>query len=189
MSPVGALVLAATDGDQDAWNALVDRYAPTVWAIARAYRLNAVDAADVSQTTWLRLVEHLDSIQQPDRVGAWLATTARRESLRLLRLGARQTPTGHDMDLLVDGTPSSPPDHKVLAEERDRIVSGLVAQLPTRPRLLLRLLSAESPLSYAEISEALGMPIGSIGPTRARALEQLRRVAVKAGYGPDIIFT
>ena len=83
------LVFAAKAGDSQAWNALVDRFASTVWAVARAHRLSAADAADVSQTTWMRLVEHLDRIEQPERVGAWLATTARRESLRILRLGGR----------------------------------------------------------------------------------------------------
>src|SRR5579863_946494 len=82
-SAIAALVTAAAAGDQNAWNGLVDKFASTVWAIARGYRLNAADAADVSQTTWLRLVENLDRIEQPERLGAWLATTSRRESLRI----------------------------------------------------------------------------------------------------------
>ncbi|HLY48738.1 MAG TPA: sigma-70 family RNA polymerase sigma factor, partial [Solirubrobacteraceae bacterium] len=99
------LVRRATQGDQQAWNGLVDRFAATVWAIARAHRLNEASAADVSQTTWLRLVEHLDTIKQPERVGAWLATTARRESLRVLRVSARQVPTGEDFNVLADPAP------------------------------------------------------------------------------------
>jgi RNA polymerase sigma factor (sigma-70 family) len=184
-----ALVRAAAAGDQDAWNALVDKFASTVWAIARGFRLNAADAADVSQATWLRLVEHLDRIHQPDRVGAWLATTARRESLRVLRLSGRQVPAGDDGYLIADTRPTSAPDHRLLAAERDQLVVSLVEQLPARSRLLLRLLSADSPLSYRQISEVLSMPIGSIGPTRARALEQLRRLALRSGFQLDEVGT
>src|SRR5215469_15461018 len=90
---IADLVRAAANGESKGWDALVDRFAPTVWAVARAHRLSAADAADVSQTTWMRLVENLHRIDQPERVGAWLATTARRESLRVLRLASRQTPT------------------------------------------------------------------------------------------------
>jgi DNA-directed RNA polymerase specialized sigma24 family protein len=88
-SDIALFVKGAAVGEQAAWDALVDRFGPTVWAIARAHRLNPSDAADVSQTTWLRLVENLHRIEQPERVGAWLATTARRESLRVLRLASR----------------------------------------------------------------------------------------------------
>ena len=84
-----ALVMAAATGDQQAWDALVDRFAPTVWAVARGYRLSVADATDVSEVTWLRLVENLDRMEEPDRVGAWLATTARRESRRVLCLTGR----------------------------------------------------------------------------------------------------
>lgn len=185
---VAGLVAAAAAGDQQAWNALVERFASTVWAIARGHRLNAADAADVSQTTWLRLVEHLDRIEQPERVGAWLATTARRESLRVIRLGGRQVPSGENMEVIPDLAPSLSPDHRLLASERDRLVSQLVEQLPTRSRILLRLLSADSPLSYRDISESLDMPIGSIGPTRARALEHLRKLAIRSGLRLEEIF-
>src|ERR1700736_5759838 len=93
---VAGWLKAAAAGDATAWDALVGRYSNLVWAVARGHRLNAADAADVSQTTWLRLVEHLDRIEQPERVGAWLATTARRESLRVLRMAGRQIPNGDD---------------------------------------------------------------------------------------------
>jgi RNA polymerase sigma factor (sigma-70 family) len=174
-------VAAARAGDQTAWDALVDRFAQTVWTIARSYRLNASDAADVSQTTWLRLVEHLDRIEQPERVGAWLATTARRESLRLLRQRSRQVLAGEDFDERPDPSPTKPPEHGVTVQERRNLVQGLVQQLPDRSQVLIRSMSTESQLSYREISDALGMPIGSIGPTRARALGQLRRLATQAG--------
>jgi RNA polymerase sigma factor (sigma-70 family) len=185
--PVATLVGAAANGDRNAWNALVDRFAPTVWAVARGHRLNAADAADVSQTTWLRLVENLHRIEQPERVGAWLATTARRESWRCLRMAGRQIPSGEDMDVLPDPTPLRSPEYNVASEQREKQLAALVDQLPERSQILLRLLSADPPLSYRDISEALGMPIGSIGPTRARALEQLRRLAVHAGLNADDI--
>jgi RNA polymerase sigma factor (sigma-70 family) len=185
---VAGLVEQAAKGDRDAWDALVDRFGSTVWAIARGHRLNAADAADVFQTTWLRLLEHIDRIQQPERVGAWLATTARRECLRVLRLAGRQLANGDDFDVLPDPRTSRAPDGDLIAVERQQIVNQLVEQLPLRSQLLLRMLSADSPLSYTEISEALSMPVGSIGPTRARALEQLRRVAVRAGVDLEEVF-
>ena len=185
---IAKLVEAAAGGDSGAWDRLVDRFASTVWAIARAHRLNSADAADVSQTTWLRLVENLDRIQQPERVGAWLATTARRESLRILRLSGRQVPTGDDMAVIPDPASLQSPEHDVAVQARAEVVAELVTKLPVRSQLLLRLLSADSPLSYKDISEALDMPIGSIGPTRARALEQLKRLAVQAGMDPADIF-
>ena len=142
---VALLVEAAAIGDQDAWNALVERFASTVWAIARGYRLNSADAADVFQTTWLRLLEHLDRIEQPERVGAWLGTTARRECLRVLRITGRQVPSGQDFDVLPDPAPSQSPDRDIIARERSRIVNRLVERLPMRSQLLLRFLSAEYP--------------------------------------------
>lgn len=186
---IASLVEAAAQGDQAAWDKLVDRFAPTVWAVARGHRLNAADAADVSQTTWLRLVEHLHRIQQPERVGAWLATTARRESLRVLRLSGRQVPNGNDFDLVVDVRDDGAREECLISDHRAKVVADLVSQLPVRSQTLLRLLSADSPLSYKEISEALDMPIGSIGPTRARALEQLKRLAIQAGIDPKDLFT
>ena len=175
------LVARASRGDQAAWNTIVDRFAGTVWAIARGHRLNEASAADVSQTTWLRLVEHLDRIEHPERLGAWLATTARRESLRVIRTSGRQVPTGEDFDLFEAPASDPPVDGHVLAQERNQVLSALVSQLPCRCQLILRLLSADTPLSYKELSEALEMPIGSIGPTRARCLEHLRRLGARAG--------
>jgi RNA polymerase sigma factor (sigma-70 family) len=142
--------------------------------------LDDATASDVSQTTWLRLVEHLDRIEQPERVGAWLATTARRESLRVIRMADRHVPTGEDFDLL-QASNVDPPEGRMLAEERAGLLFALVSRLPCRCRLILHLLSADTPLTYKELSEALEMPIGSIGPTRARCLEHLRRIASQAG--------
>jgi len=180
-SAVADLVARATAGEQEAWNALVERFTPTIWAIARAHRLSEANAADVSQTIWLRLVEHLDRIEQPERLGAWLATSARRESLRVLRMAGRQVPTGDDFDLRSDTTASPPDVEDMGRKERDEALTELVGRLPCRCQLILRLLSADTPLSYRDLSDALGMPIGSIGPTRGRCLEQLRRLALRAG--------
>lgn len=178
---VGDLVRSAACGNRPAWNALVDRFSTSIWAVARAHRLSYADAADVCQTTWMRLVEHLDRIEQPERVGAWLATTARRESLRLIRLAGRQVPAGEDMDDVSDACPPPVYRDEAASKQLERVLDGLLTQLPVKSQLLLRLLLADTPLSYKDISEALGMPLGSIGPTRARALDQLRRRAVVAG--------
>lgn len=186
---IATLVTSAASGDKTAWDKLVDRFAPTVWAVARGHRLNAADAADVSQTTWLKLVENLHRIEQPERVGAWLATTARRESLRVLRLSGRQVPNGDDFELVIDPDQDPSSEDRLVADHRTSIVADLVAQLPVRSQTLLRLLSADSPLSYKEISTALDMPIGSIGPTRQRALDHLKRLATQAGINPEDLFT
>ena len=187
-SVVAQLLSSAAHGDHSAWNALVERFAPTVWAIARGHRLNSADAADVFQTTWLRLLEHLDRIEHPERVGAWLATTARRESLRVIRLAGRQVPNGEDLEMLPDPTTSRSPDAGLVAAERKQIMDQLLQQLPKRSRLLLQMLSADSPPSYKEISTELAMPIGSIGPTRARALEQLHRLAASTGVDLEAVY-
>jgi RNA polymerase sigma factor (sigma-70 family) len=186
---VAEWVLAAASGDHRSWDRLVDAFASTVWAIARAQGLNAADAADVSQTTWLRLYEHLDRIEHPERVGAWLATTARREALRLIRLGARHVSAGDELDAVPDQSSPPSPEHNVAVKHREKLMAELVTQLPARSQALLRLLSADSPLSYRDISQVLDMPIGSIGPTRSRALDQLRRLALRAGLTPEDIVT
>lgn len=185
---VAELLEQAAGGSQDAWNSLVDRFASTVWAIARGHRLNPADAADVFQTTWLRLLEHLDKIQQPERVGAWLATTARHESLRVLRMGGRQVANGADFDSYPDDRIERSPGSSLISTQQGDLINQLVELLPVRSQTLLRLLSADSPLSYKDISEALSMPIGSIGPTRARALEQLRRLALASGINLQDVF-
>jgi len=167
------LVAAAAAGDQLAWNGLVARFSGLVWAVIRGHRLSGADAADVSQTTWLRLVEHLDRVQDPARVGAWLATTARRECLRTLRMSGRQVPCGDDLPEPVQDVPGI--DDALLRDERDSELWEAFGRLGDRDQALLRMLSADPAPSYREVSAALDMPIGSIGPTRARCLERLRR--------------
>src|SRR4051794_12438673 len=162
MAEVAELVRAAAQGDQVAWDELVDRYNGLVWSVARSHRLSHVDASDVVQTTWLRLVEHLGRLQDPERVGAWLATTARRESLRTLRLSARLLPT----EELPEAATGAGRDAALRAQERARALGQAFGGLPERCQSLLRILVGEPPPSYEEIGAALDMPVGSIGPTR-----------------------
>ncbi|MCW2778105.1 MAG: polymerase sigma factor [Frankiales bacterium] len=170
-----ALVLAAGEGDARAWEALVDAYMGLIWTITRNHRLSASDAADVSQTTWLRLVEHLDALEDPRRVGAWLATTARRECLRVIAGSGRQLLVP-DTGPLSDKAQVHEPgvDAGLLAREEATQVQGALVGLSSRCQQLLQLLMLDPPASYDEISEAMGMPVGSIGPTRGRCLERLQ---------------
>jgi RNA polymerase sigma factor (sigma-70 family) len=184
-SPVSMLFEAARDGDDKAWQALVDRFAGLLWAIARSHRLTATDAADVSQTTWLRLFENLHRIENPDSVGGWLATTARREAMRVLRRSGRQRPANDDSMSALTDVHAPPLDARLLADERDRALWELISVLPTRCQLILRLLTTESPLSYDDLSEAACIPRGSLGPTRARCLEHLRKLAADAGISGE----
>jgi len=164
------LVHAAGEGDQAAWNSIVERFGGLVWATVRAHRLNAVDGAEVVQTTWLRLVEHLDRIRDPDRLGGWLATTARNECLRQIRHSAREIPSElADLERGDSGTL----DQDLLTAERDRAFWKAFTELGERCQALLRVLMAETEPSYQEVSAALGMPVGAIGPTRRRCLERL----------------
>jgi RNA polymerase sigma factor (sigma-70 family) len=176
---LGAVVGAASRGDREAWNALVARYSALVWSVARAHRLGDTDAADVFQTTWLRLVEHLDDIRNPDGVGAWLATTARHECLRVVRVGQRHVLTD-GFDLPDEGSGSAP-DAGLIAGERNAAVWRALSQISARCRALLRMLAADPAPSYEEVGAALDMPIGSIGPTRGRCLVQLRERLAAVG--------
>jgi RNA polymerase sigma factor (sigma-70 family) len=172
---VADLVRAAGAGDQGAWNSLVERFSGLVWSIARGHRLGDADSADVAQTVWLRLVESLPRLREPAAVGGWLATTARNESLRLLRRSGREIV---DDDLGLDATPADEiysPEAVAEAHERRDLVRRALDVLPLRCQTLLRALAYSPDNSYADISLALDMPVGSIGPTRARCLDRLRR--------------
>lgn len=180
MTP-GELLGRAAAGDEAAWNALVDRFSGLVWATARAHRLSRSDAADVAQTTWLRLVEHVDAIRDPDRLGAWLATTARRESLRVLKRGGRELATD-EVDLF-EAPEDDAVDRHLLQQERAGALWRAFAALSDRCKRLLRLLMADVEPSYEEVGAALGMPVGAIGPTRMRCLDRLRVAAEIAELG------
>ncbi len=171
---VAALVRRAAAGDMTAWEQLVDQYARLIWSITGEFKLIESDAADVVQTTWLRLLEHIHRIQYPDRVGSWLASTARHECLRSVAARKRIV-LSHDGEELED-TPSDAPevDERLLADENAQTVRDAMSYLPRRSQRLLELLMADPPTSYTEISDKLGIPVGSIGPTRGRCLAQLR---------------
>jgi RNA polymerase sigma factor (sigma-70 family) len=169
------LVPRAASGDRSAWERLVDQYSRLIWAMTRDFRLPESDAADVVQATWLRLLEHIDRIEHPDRIGSWLATTARHECLRHLAAGKRVMLVHDDHAALSDAVSHQPEiDERLLADERARQVRDAMTSLPSRWQQLLELLMADPPASYAEISDQLGLPVGSIGPTRGRCLERLR---------------
>jgi RNA polymerase sigma factor (sigma-70 family) len=165
------LVRRAAEGDQEAWDTLVVRYSGLLWAVVRRFRLDDEQAADVLQTTWLRLVENIGSIRDPARLPGWLATTARRRCLDAVTASARQQPIADGFD---PPTPDSGPEASVLQSERNSMVRRALDRLPERDRALLTMLVADPPRSYEEISARLRMPVGSIGPTRARALRRLR---------------
>ena len=169
---VAAVVESAIAGDHYSWETLVQEFGTAIRAVARAHRLGDADAADVAQTTWLRLLEHLERLREPGRVGAWLTTTARRECLRVLRDSRRQVPYGDDAP--EQASSEVPPGEELLAVERNQALWRGFRRLRASDQLLLRLLLADPRPAYDEISAALDMPIGSIGPTRARALERLR---------------
>lgn len=169
---IAQLVRGAASGDPASWECLVSEFSSMIWSVARAHRLSEADAADVVQTTWLRLLDHLDGLEDPSRVGAWLATSARRECLKILRLAQRQVAVGDELPEAP--SPEAGPDERLLRTERQQALQRAFACLRESDQALLRMLVAEPAPSYEEISAALGMPIGSIGPTRARALARLR---------------
>ncbi len=177
------LVRGARDGDRASWDQLVDRYTPLLWAVARGFRLDGAAAADVVQTTWLRLVENLPAVREPERVGSWLATTARRECLAVLRHAGRTLATDSAALDRVDAV-AEPLDAGLLREESAAELWAAVETMPERCRRLLRVLAADPPPSYEQVAAALEMPIGSIGPTRGRCLGRLRTALTeRAGAG------
>lgn len=176
-------VQRAAYGDQEAWDVLVARFNRLVWWIARDYGLSDPDAADAVQSAWSRLVERLDTLQEPDKVGSWLATTTRRECMKTRRASQRVVPTEHE-ELEIEGQQTGPDAH-VLASERDALLWHAIDALPERRRRLVRALMADPQPSYEELSERLDIPVGSIGPTRARCLRQLREHLEAAGVQRD----
>ena len=178
------LVRAASNGDQRAWDTLVDEYGSLIWAITRSYRLTAAEAADVSQTTWLRLCENVGRLRDPGAVGAWLATTARRECNALSHRN-RTVVLVDDLARIDQRVAADEPlDAGLLREEAVAEVRVALDQLPSRSRVLLTMLMQDQPPSYEEVAARLELPIGSIGPTRGRALRRLRHVLTA---GPSVV--
>jgi RNA polymerase sigma factor (sigma-70 family) len=172
---VSDLVTCARNGEKQAWDALIDRYAPLIWSICRRHGLDRVDTEDVGQAVWLYLVAHLDNLHEPAALPGWLATTARRECLRVLRAG-RPLAVGHVLDAeTLPDTQAVVAEQEVLAAERQAALREAFLDLPRCGQRLIALLLEDPPLPYAEISVRLGIPIGSIGPTRRRYLDKVRR--------------
>ena len=175
-SIVTGLVARARNGDQRAWDALVERYAPLVWSICRRYRLGHADAEDVSQNVWLRLVDQLGSLRDPAAIPGWLATTTQRECLRAVRTA--RSPRVAVLALQVETYPdveTGMAEQELLIAERHAALREAFSRLPRRYQQLIALLTEDPPLPYAQISARLGIPVGGIGPSRARCLDRLRR--------------
>jgi RNA polymerase sigma factor (sigma-70 family) len=172
------LVTHAREGDPDAWDRIVERYAPLMWAVCRRFGLTGADAEDVGACVWLRLVEALNTIREPAALPGWLATTTRRECMYLLRNRNRQVPV-EDNERLVDETDAAA-DEWLLTQERHVALRDAFGGLSERCQQLLSMLFADPPTPYAKVSTAMGMAVGAIGPSRQRCLEKLRESPVLA---------
>jgi RNA polymerase sigma factor (sigma-70 family) len=178
---VADLVQRARDADPGAWEELMSRFGAMIAATGRRYRLTVADVAELQQTTWLRLVENLHRIEQPERVGGWLATTARRESLQILRRASKYRSGADDMIANTPDRHLPEPDARPIAAERGTALKVAWDRLNHHCQRLLSSLFSEDPISYKDLSKLLPMPVGSIGPTRARCLQHLRRLVEEEG--------
>jgi RNA polymerase sigma factor (sigma-70 family) len=181
---VSDLVTRARTGDEQAWDTLVDRYAPLIWSICRRHGLGRADTEDVAQAVWLHLVGHLGNLHEPAALPGWLLTTTQRECVRVLRAG-RPLAAGPvlDAETLPDNQ-GKPAEQEMLAAERHAALREALGDLPRRGQQLITLLLEDPPPPYAEISVRLGIPVGSIGPYRRRYLDKIRRhpaIAALAG--------
>jgi len=182
---VVTLVTRAAGGEAAAWNELVERYAPMVWSICTRYRLSSHDIEDVSQNVWLRLVEQLGNLREPAALPGWLATTTQRECLRVLRAARRCDPSGAEPGEQPPDLDAAVIEQEIIMAERNAALRAAFAELPPHCRKLLSMLISDH--SYSEISTILEIPIGSIGPQRARCLERMRRSGFLAGFIDDEI--
>jgi RNA polymerase sigma factor (sigma-70 family) len=175
------LLARMADGDQSAWRRLVDEYDGLVRSVAASFRLQTADVHDVAQTTWLRLLQNVRAIREPERLAGWLAVTASRESLAVLRRSSRLRPLP-----MVDETPDSTVDPARDVADRDEAQDlwAAVAELSPRQQCLLIALFRDELDSYNDVAARCAMPVGSIGPTRARALSRLRSKLTDRGMGP-----
>jgi RNA polymerase sigma factor (sigma-70 family) len=171
--PAEALVRAAASGDERAWHALVSEFSPVLRRVAGAFRLDADTIEDVVQVTWIRLLVSIRAIAEPAAVAGWLLTTTRREAIRALRRADRELLHAEPPATAADTAARL--DDEVMRAERDDALHAAVRRLPGRQRALAEALLADATPDYASLSEALAMPIGSIGPIRARVLARLRR--------------
>ena len=178
---VVALVTRAAGGDQAAWNEIVERYAPLVWSICARFQLSTSDREDVAQNVWLLLVEQLGKLREPAALPGWLATTTHRECLRVVTAARKSERLGTGLDDALQFVDNTMIDEEILMAERNAALRAAFAELPPRYQQLLAMLISDPPYSYAEISEKLQIPMGSIGPQRARCLERLRRSSALSG--------
>jgi RNA polymerase sigma factor (sigma-70 family) len=172
---VGACLVRAANGETAALDEIVRELNPLLWHVARGEGLGAEAAADVVQTTWLELLRRLRDIRSPGALTSWLVTTTRREAWRVRELSRRQVPDG-SAQLESEPDPGPGPGERLFADERDQILWRHVQLLPERCRKLLRIVAHVARPDYAVVAEALGMPVGSIGPTRGRCLAKLREM-------------
>jgi len=169
------LVTRARNGDRQAWDALVERYAPLIWSICRRHRLDGADADDVGQSVWLQLVDQLDKVRDPAALPGWLATTTRRECARVLRTVRGPHAAGYSLDAeTIPDEQARMAEQQVLVAERHAALREAFAHLPPCCQQLIAVLIEDPPVPYAEISARLGIPVGSIGPNRSRCLDRLR---------------
>lgn len=179
-SDLAELVAAAREGDQLAWRTLVERITPLLWGVTRSFRLDHATRADVVQAAWVALAEHLDSVREPQALAGWLASTVRRACLHELnRRGRVELRDGFAERDVVDHGPA--PEQQAAAGDRDRRLWRAVSRLPERDQRLLVLLASNPPIRYSDIATILQIPVGSIGPTRARCLGRLRVQLVAEG--------
>ncbi|MFV0461444.1 MAG: RNA polymerase sigma factor [Actinomycetales bacterium] len=171
------LVIAAGDGDQVAWNTIVERFGKLVYGVSRGFRLAPSDAADVTQVVWLRLAENISRLEHPERLGGWLITTTRRECMAVLRTRSKFEPLEVDYDAMPSTAPG--PAEQAIRRETIAEVATAFTLISQRCQELLRRLVANPGESYQELTRHLGMPIGSIGPTRMRCLSKLRAALEK----------
>ncbi len=178
------LLAAAARSEADAWRILMARHGKRISAVTRRFGLREADAADVSQTVWLRLFEHIGDIRDPGGLGSWLATTTRHECLRLWRQKAWTSPPTNPgvLEQLIDDADGDAL-RRVETRGHDEQLRALVATLPARHQALLGLLMSEPDRGYGGVAEDLGIPVGSIGPTRQRCLRALQAKCVAAGIG------
>jgi RNA polymerase sigma factor (sigma-70 family) len=182
------LVSRIRAGEESVWRDMSDQYEPLLRWIARQCRLSAEDTNDVVQLTWLRCLEHIGQLTDPDRLSGWLAAICRRECIRLATKGRREVLlSGPDLTRLIDdGLDGGDPYIEVAArDEHNRLYHAILA-LPERQKMLLVELLRQEGQSYLDLSQRLGLPIGSIGPTRQRAVTRLRLDPRLADLSPEI---
>jgi RNA polymerase sigma factor (sigma-70 family) len=172
---VRALIARADAGDPSAWNEIVERYAPLVWSICARYGLDREDIDDVGQSVWLLLVEKLGTLREPAALPGWLATTTRRECIRVIRAAQRHAHAELPPEGQMPSDSGPEIEQAIFAAERDAAVRAAFAELPRRCREMLSMMVSDPPRRYEDISAELGVAMGSIGPMRRRCLTLMRR--------------